>query len=92
MGCTKTNENNYPFLFGNVEKGNEEQKNFCMKIKDTYKHSKTIKCEIKASEKPFFIKLKIKNTIYDITNKFINNNEEEVNNILQAIYNKIDGK
>ena len=92
MGCTKTNEANIPFLFCNIEKGNEEQKNFCLKIKDSYKHSKTIKCEIKASDNPFFIKLKIKNTTYDIQTAFINNSEEEVDKILQIIYNKIDGK
>ena len=92
MGCTKTNETNFPFLLCNIEKRNEEQKIFCLKIRDTYENPKSIKYEIKTSDNPFFIKLKIKNFVYDIQTTFINNTDEEVEKILQVIYKMIDEK
>ena len=92
MGCNASNDSNYPVLICFFESGNEEQKNYCLTLRDSYQHEKTIKYEIRSSLDSFSIKLKLKNMIYDIQSSYINNSEEEIQKALKEIYDKLDGK
>ena len=93
MGCEEAKESNYPLLLCYFEVNNEEQKDFCIKLRDSYEHDKGIKYEIRSTQtEPFAIKLKIKNFIYDINTSFVNNSKEEIQKTLNDIYNKLDGK
>ena len=74
------------------EPGKEEQKQFCLKLKNSYQHEKGIRYEIRSSIEPFSIKLKIKNFLYDITTTYIDNSEEEIQKTLNAIYYKLDNQ
>ena len=65
-------------------------KEFCLKLKDSFRYEKAIRYEIKSSTEPFSVKLKIKNIIYDIATDYINNTEEEIERVLNDIYKKLD--
>ena len=93
MGCAEAKENNLPTLLCFFEPENQEQKMFCIRLKDSFQHEKSIKYEIRSVvNEPFAIKIKIKNNIYDINKTFVNNSEEEIQKTLNDIYNKLDGK
>ena len=92
MGCAEAKESNFPVLMCFFQIGNEEQKEFCLKLRDSIHHEKTIKYEIKSTAEPFSIKLKIKNIIHDISTTYTNNSEEEIQKILSEIYRKLDEK
>ena len=92
MGCNASNDSNYPTLICYFESQNEEQKKYCLKLRDSYQHEKAIKYEIRSHLDSFSIKLKIKNMIYDIQSSFINDSEEEIQKALKEIYDKLDGK
>ena len=92
MGCEEAKESNFPVLMCFFQIGNEEQKEFCLKLRDSIHHEKTIKYEIKSTAEPFSIKLKIKNIIHDISTTYTNNSEEEIQKILSEICRKLDEK
>ena len=92
MGCEQAKESNLPTLYCFFEPGKEEQKQFCLKLRDSYQHEKGIRYEIRSSIEPFSIKLKIKNFLYDITTTYIDNSEEEIQKTLNAIYYKLDNQ
>ena len=92
MGCgeVKGKNNNYPVLLLNFDRDNEDQKNYCIKFKDSYHYTYTIKYEIQSTiDTTFSIKLKIKDTIYDIQTEF-NDSEDEMKQALQKVYDKLD--
>ena len=70
MGCDAAKEQNLPTLLCFFETNNDEQKEFCIKLKDSFQHEKSIKYEIRSSVEPFSVKLKIKNFIYDIKTEY----------------------
>ena len=43
MGCNASNDSNLPTLICYFENGNEEQKNYCLALRDSYQHEKSIK-------------------------------------------------
>ena len=88
MGCDAEKPKNIPSLLCDFEKGNEVQKEYCLKLKDNFKHKKTIRYQIRSSES-FSIKFKIKGKIYDIQNNYVNT-EEVMNKTLQSIYTLLD--
>jgi len=90
MGCEETRNSNLPVLMCFFQIGNDEQKEFCIKLKDSFRYEKAIRYEIKSTNEPFSIKLKIKNIIHDITTDFINSTEEEIQKVLNDIYKKLD--
>ena len=47
MGCDETKDNYAGVLIAFFEQGNESQKEYCLKLKDNFRHSKSIKYEIK---------------------------------------------
>ena len=76
MGCDETKD--LPALLCFFEVGNEDQKNYCLKLKDNYVHNRTIRYDIKSNESTSFsIKLKINDNIYDIQSSF-NDSEEDM--------------
>ena len=90
MGCQNAKAQTYPLLLCFYELGNEEQKNYCIQLKDNIKHSKPIKFEIKASPGvPFAIKFEIKKKIYDIQTT-LNYGEDIMNKSLEQIYKLLD--
>ena len=62
---------NKPQLICFYESGNEEQKEYCIKLKDNFKHEKTINYEIESIPKvPFGIKIAYNNKIQDLQKEF----------------------
>ena len=94
MGCDETKNADYPLLMCFFEMGNEEQKQYCLRLKDQFRHEKPIRFEIKSSPGiQFSIKFKLKgeqepNTIEDT----FNNTEERMNESLQKMYEILDRK
>lgn len=51
MGCIEaSNESKLPTLLCEFVQGNEEQKNYCIDLKNNFRHQKTIGFEIKESD------------------------------------------
>ncbi len=87
MGCDETKDK-LPTLICFFEMNNEQQKNYCLKLKDNFKHEKPIRFEIKSTAGvDFCIQFKIKGEIHKIQTVF---NEEEMENSLQAMYKLLD--
>ena len=90
MGCNETKDQ-LPVLICFFETGNEEQKKYCLKLKDNFSHEKPIRFEIKSSPGvPFSIKFKIKEKLYNIESVF-NDSEVQMNNSLNIMYKYLDG-
>ena len=90
MGCGESKEK-LPTLLCFFETGNEEQKNYCLKLKDNFKHEMPIRFEIKSSPGVnFSIKFKIKEKLYNIESVF-NDSEVQMNNSLNIMYKYLDG-
>ena len=91
MGCDADKERKIPILLCDFEKGNDDQKDYCLKLKDSFKYEKPIKYEIRSNRiDPFSIRLKKKNKIYDIQTNYIDNSEEEIQKALTDIYTILD--
>ena len=88
-GETKNNGKNdpsMPVLLAFFEVGNQEQKQYCIKLRDNFKSEKTIRFEIKSSQQvPFSIRFKVNGQITEVQNKF-DNSEEKMNETLQKMY------
>ncbi len=90
MGCNETKNVDYPTLMCFFETGNEEQKNYCLKVKDNFRHEKSIKFEIKSMPNTnFLIQIKIKETVYKIQEVF-NDTDEALNESLNKMYHLLD--
>ena len=77
-----------PLLLCNFEPGNEEQKNYCLKLVKNYSHEKVVKYEIKCLENSIFsIMLILKGNVYYIQNTF---DENEMVLTLYKIYTILD--
>ena len=84
MGCTQANET--PTLICFFEQGNEEQKAYCIKLKDNFHHEKTIKFEIKSfPQSSFIIKFQVNGNLHVIQNTF-DNSDKAMNSTLQKAY------
>ena len=83
MGCCGSKDK-YPTLICFFETKNEEQKNYCIKLKDSFKNEKTIRFEIKSvPNTPFSIQMKIKDKITVIQEEY---NEEVMEETLNKAY------
>ena len=93
MGCNEVKDPtaNLPSLMCIVEPKNENQKNFCLKLKENFNYPNSVKYEIRAYQgSTFNIYLVINGQQRSILTAFNENNENEVNNALQKIYNILD--
>ena len=62
MGCDEMKDSNVPKLLGFFEDGNEEQKQYCINLKNNFQHAKTIGFTISSTAGvPFSIQLKVPN-------------------------------
>ena len=94
MGCDESKNVNYSALLCYFEIGNEEQKKYCLDLKDHFQHEQPIRFEIKSTPNvPFAIKFKLKGEKepHNIENNF-NNTEERMKESLQKMYDLLDGK
>ena len=89
MGCEETKDQ-LPTLLCFYETENNEQKNYCLKLKENYRGSKNIRYEIKQIPQiPFGIKLRINEKVIDIQ-KVFNDSDEAMNQTLNKIYELLD--
>lgn len=92
MGCSESKDAPIATLVCFCEVDNQEQKNYCLKLKENYVGEKPIKYEIKQIPQiPFGIKLRIKGKIIDVQ-KIFDNREETMNETLNKIYEMLDKK
>ena len=90
MGCseTKNNLSNLPVMICIFELGNEIQKEYCIKLKENFKHNKSIRYEVKSfANSPFSIMFQINGQNHQIQNVF---DENEMQNTLNKMYNLLD--
>ena len=93
MGCKQVEDPtaNLPLLICIVEPKNENQKNYCLKLKESFNYPNSVKYEIRAfAGSTFSINLQIKGQNYPIQMAFNENNETEISHALQKIYNILD--
>ena len=91
MGCGESKDK-LPTLLCFFEFGNDDQKNYCIKLKDSFRHQKPIRFEIKSSPGiSFSIQFKLNGETHKIQTIY---NEEELENSLNRMYdllNNADG-
>ena len=88
MGCDETKD--LPALLCFFEAGNEDQKNYCLKLKDNFHNERTIKFEIKSvPHVPFSIKFKMNGKVHEIQ-KIYDNSEEAMNSTLKEAYRLLE--
>ena len=62
MGCNDSKDTNHPTLLCFYEIGNDQQKEYCLKLKNNFRHKKTIAFSINSTPGvPFSIKFRVKN-------------------------------
>ena len=89
MGCDASKDQ-LPVLLCFFETGNEEQKKYCIKLKDNFHHPKALRFEIKSSPGVnFCIQLKYKGKVNKIQTVF-NDREDEMQNSLNIMYKILD--
>ena len=93
MGCDESKDVNSPVLLGFFEQGNEEQKAYCIKLKDNFHHEQTIRYQI--SSPPgvnFSIQFKEKGNSDPIKiQEVFDSSDEAMNQTLEKIYKILDG-
>ena len=90
MGCKNEKELNVPSLLCFFETGNQSQADYCLKLRDNFKHERTVNYQIKSGEKtPFAIQFKIQKTVHNIQTDF-DYSEEKMNQTLQKIYDLLN--
>lgn len=90
MGCKENKDISFPTLLCFFETGNTDQEAYCLKIRDNFRHEKSINYQIK-SEKgmKFSIQFKIKDKIHEIQTEF-DYSEEKLNSTLNKMYQLLD--
>jgi hypothetical protein len=91
MGCCGSNQSDeIPSLLCFFESGNEDQKAYCLKLKNSFKHRRTIKFEIKSIPGvTFAIKFKCDGKLTVIQNQY-DNSDEIMDETLQKAYKILD--
>ena len=94
MGCDESKDVNYPVLLGFFESGNEEQKAYCIKLKDNFRHEQSIRFQI--SSPPgvsFSIQFKVKSQADPIKiQEVFDSSDEAMNQALEKMYKILDEK
>ena len=90
MGCKESKDISYPTLLCFFETGNTAQGTYCLKIRDNFKHEKSINYQIKSEkDMKFSIQFKIKDKIHDIQTEF-DDSDETMNNSLNKMYKLLE--
>ena len=86
MGCQNAKNPSAPTLLCFFQTGNAIQAEYCLKIRDNFKHEKTINYQIRSAENlAFKIQFKIKNKTHDIQTVF-DNSDNAMNQALEKMY------
>ena len=89
MGCNQLKDA-LPVLLCFFETGNEEQKAYCIKLKDNFRHEKSVRFQIRSSAGVnVSIQFKDKGKVYKIQDTF---NENELEQTLYSMYDILDEK
>ena len=89
MGCNESKDE-IPTMLCFFQTGNEEQKTYCLALKDNFRHEKSIRFQISSSAGvDFSIQFRYKGKIHKIQDTF---NERELENTLQSMYDILDEK
>ncbi len=89
MGCSESKDQ-LPTLLCFFVNGNEQQKDYCLKLKDQFRHEKPIRFEIKSTPGVnFSIKFRVNGKIHNIQSVF---NEGELENSLNIMYRILDSE
>ena len=89
MGCNESKDK-IPTMLCFFQTGNEEQKTYCLALKDNFLHEKSIRFQISSSAGvDFSIQFRYKGKIHKIQDTF---NERELENTLQSMYDILDEK
>ena len=84
MGCNETKD--IPTMLCFFETSNEAQKNYCLKLKDNFKHTQKIAFEIRSLHGvSFSVKFKVNGKIHEIQKSF-DSTEGAMNQALQQMY------
>ena len=87
MGCDESKDS-LPVLMCFFEVGNEQQKNYCLQLKDNFHHVKSVRFEIKSlAGVNFSIQFKLNGETHKIQTIF---NEDEMQNTLNKMYELLD--
>ena len=90
MGCSENKDSNIPVLLCFFESGNEAQKQYCIRLKDNFKHERTIRFEIKSTPQiPFSIRFRVNGNTVDVQNVF-DDSEERMNETLNRMYSMLN--
>ena len=91
MGCCDSKQSDdIPTLLCFFESGNEDQKAYCLKLKNQFKHRRTIKFEIKSIPGvSFSIKFKCDGKLTVIQSQY-DNSDETMEDTLQKAYKILD--
>ena len=86
MGCNNAKEPNFPTMLCYFETGKQEQASYCIKLRDNFKHEKTINYQIKSGvNMPFCIQFKIKGKVKVIQDGF-DDSDKALNDALKKMY------
>ena len=89
MGCNESKDQ-LPTLLCFFETGNEEQKAYCINLKDNFHHEKSIRFQISSSAGlKFCIQFKYKGKTHTIQDTF---KESDLEKTLYSIYDILDEK
>ena len=90
MGCSENKDSNIPVLLCFFETGNEAQKQYCIRLKDNFRHERTIRFEIKSTPQvSFSIRFKVNGKTTEVQNVF-DDSEERMNETLRKMYNMLN--
>ena len=85
MGCQNSNSK-IPTLLCSFQTDKQEQYSYCLKLRDNFKHEKTINYQIKSGMNlPFKVQFSVRGKIYDIQTVF-DDSENTMNQTLQQMY------
>ena len=89
MGCDETKDK-YPTLLCFFEPNNEEQKNYCIELKNNFQHEQSIKFQISSTPQVgFSVQFRLKGTTYKIQETF-DSSREAMDSSLQKMYKLLD--
>ena len=87
MGCDESKDQ-LPTLLCFYENGNDIQKEYCLRLKDNFRHEKPIRYDIKSTPGVnFSIQFRVKDKTHKIQTVF---NEGELENCLNIMYKILD--
>ena len=94
MGCDESKDTNYPLLLCFFETGREDQRDYCIKLKDNFRHEQSIRFQISSPpEVRFSIQFKVKWHPEPLKiQETFDSSDEAMNQALEKMYKILDEK